>query len=91
PPGRLGSRLRLVTAGTGRPARRSTDLLPQLRCPVGAELRQAACGTGALLDRRAEETVRGAPAAVQPTDARTAGARAAPSGPSTAPRVSMEG
>ncbi|MFF2896780.1 SGNH/GDSL hydrolase family protein [Streptomyces sp. NPDC057966] len=90
-PGRLDSWLRLVTAGTGWLARRSTDLLPQLLCLAGAELRHEACGTGARLDRRAEEALRRALAAVQPADARTAGARAAPSGPSAAPRVSMEG
>ncbi|WP_406252157.1 hypothetical protein [Streptomyces atratus] len=87
PPSRLDSWLRLATAGTGRLARRSTDLLPRLLCLAGAELRHRACGTVAHLDGRAEEALRSALTAAEPTGVQGAG----PSGPSSVPRVSMEG
>ncbi|WP_405689325.1 glycosyltransferase [Streptomyces sp. NBC_00057] len=70
--------------------RRSTDLLPQLLCLAGAEIQHRVCGTGGRLDRRAEEALRSALAAVQPAGA-AAGEQAAPSGPLSVPRVSMEG
>ncbi|WTG03758.1 hypothetical protein OHA04_33730 [Streptomyces sp. NBC_01590] len=84
PPSRLDSWLRPAVAGSGWLARRSTDLLPQLLCLAGAELRHRACGTSARLDRRAEEALRSALDAVQPK-------RAVPSGPLSMPRASMEG
>lgn len=91
PPGRLDSWRRLATAGTGRLARRSTDLLPQLMCLAGAELWHRACGTGAHLDRRAEEALRSAPAALPPRGVPGTAEQAAPSAPVAVARARMEG
>ncbi|MFD5193483.1 glycosyltransferase [Streptomyces sp. NPDC058357] len=91
PPGRLDSWRRLATAGTGWPARRSTDLLPQLICLAGAELWHRARGTGAHLDRRAEEALRSALAALPPRGVPGTAEQAAPSAPVAVARARMEG
>lgn len=84
PPSRADSLLWLATAGTGWLVRRSTDLLPQLLCLAGAEVRHWARGTSGQLDRRAEQALRGALTAVSPERRHVA-----PS--ASVPRVSMEG
>jgi lysophospholipase L1-like esterase len=64
PPTRTEALLWLATAGTGWVARRCHDLLPQLLLLATAELRHWAGGTGARLDRRAEQALSAALAAV---------------------------
>ncbi|MET9438307.1 SGNH/GDSL hydrolase family protein [Streptomyces sp. NPDC006551] len=64
PPSRADALLWLATAGTGWVARRCHDLLPQLLQLAGIELRHWAAGTDALLDRRAEQALAAAIAAV---------------------------
>lgn len=86
PPSRTDSLLWLATAGTGWLVRRSTDLLPQLLCLAGAEIRHWARGTSAQLDRRADQALQGALATVP---SRTP--PAVPSAPLPVPHVSMEG
>ncbi|MFG2333920.1 GDSL-type esterase/lipase family protein [Streptomyces sp. NPDC048604] len=54
----------LATSGTGWVLRRCNDLLPQLVFLAGGELRHWAQGTGARLDRRAENALSAALAAV---------------------------
>ncbi|MES9511268.1 SGNH/GDSL hydrolase family protein [Streptomyces sp. NPDC000609] len=90
-PGRLDSWRRLATAGTGWLARRSTDLLPQLMCLAGAELWHRARGTGAHLDRRAEEALRSALAALPPRGVPGTAELAAPSASVAVARARMEG
>lgn len=86
PPSRTDSLLWLATAGTGWLVRRSTDLLPQLLCLAGAEIRHWALGTSARLDRRADQALQGALATV------TFGPLpAVPPAPLSVPHVSMEG
>ncbi|SCF60508.1 SGNH/GDSL hydrolase family protein [Streptomyces sp. Ncost-T10-10d] len=91
PPSRADTWFWLATAGTGRLARRSTDLLPQLLCLAGAEVGHRVCGTGRRPARRAEAALRSALAAVAPIGSPAAGERAVPSGPLPVPRGSMEG
>ncbi|MFE7244100.1 SGNH/GDSL hydrolase family protein [Streptomyces sp. NPDC057580] len=84
PPSRADSLFWLATAGTGWLVRRSTDLLPQLLCLAGAEVRHWARGTSGQLDRRADQALQGALAAVTPEGRHVASVL-------SAPRVSMEG
>ncbi|WP_436847048.1 hypothetical protein [Streptomyces atratus] len=84
PPSRADSLLWLATAGTGWLVRRSTDLLPQLLGLAGAEVRHWARGTSGQSDRRADQALRGALAAVSPQGRHVASS-------SSVPRVSMEG
>ena len=86
PPSRTDSLLWLATAGTGWLVRRSTDLLPQLLCLAGAEIRHWARGTSAQLDRRADQALQGALATVT---FRTP--PAVPPAPLPVPHVRMEG
>ena len=86
PPSRTDALLWLATAGTGWLVRRSTDLLPQLLCLAGAEIRHRARGTSAQLDRRADQALQGALAAVT---FRTP--PAVPPAPLPVPHVTMEG
>ncbi|MFC9249060.1 SGNH/GDSL hydrolase family protein [Streptomyces sp. NPDC057136] len=89
PPTRAAAALWLATEGTGWLARRSTDLLPQLLCLAAAEIRHAARGTSATLDRRAERELLRALAALKPP---AAGHRTSdPPAPSPVPRARMEG
>lgn len=86
PPSRADSLLWLATAGTGWLVRRSTDLLPQLLCLAGAEVRHWARGTTGQLDRRADLALQSALATVTfPT------LPAEPSTPASVRHVSMEG
>ena len=64
PPTRADTLLWLATSGTGWVVRRCHDLLPQLVVLAGDELRHWARGTGARLDRRAEQALSAALAAV---------------------------
>ncbi|MDF6041212.1 SGNH/GDSL hydrolase family protein [Streptomyces sp. JH14] len=85
PPSRADSLLWLATAGTGWLVRRSTDLLPQLLCLAGAEVRHWARGTTGLLDRRADLALQSALATVTFTTL-----PAEPSAPASVRHVSME-
>ncbi|WP_418955923.1 GDSL-type esterase/lipase family protein [Streptomyces tritici] len=64
PPTTLDVLLWLATSGTGWVVRRCHDLLPQLTVLAADELRHRARGTGARLDRRAEQALTAALAAV---------------------------
>ncbi|MFD3947433.1 SGNH/GDSL hydrolase family protein [Streptomyces sp. NPDC058579] len=64
PPTRTEAVLWLATAGTGWVLRRCHDLLPQLLHLAGAELRHRARGTDDRLDRKAEQALKAALAAV---------------------------
>ncbi|WP_406859632.1 GDSL-type esterase/lipase family protein [Streptomyces sp. HUAS MG47] len=64
PPTTADVLLWLATSGTGWVLRRCNDLLPQLLLLAGGELRHWAQGTGARLDRHAENALSAALAAV---------------------------